>query len=156
MSDANEIISGFRDRFDDLTLFTDIIVGFPGESGKDFNESVEWVRKYRPDKVNISRYTPRPHTKASGLRNIDSRIVVKRSNELHRVCEAIKLESKMQMIGWRGRVFVSKKAKTKGVMARTPSYKPVVIPVCELSPGQWCEVEIVDTTAGYFLGRVVG
>ncbi|MFP4655027.1 MAG: tRNA (N(6)-L-threonylcarbamoyladenosine(37)-C(2))-methylthiotransferase, partial [Methanohalobium sp.] len=94
MSEVDEIITKFRDRFDDLTLVTDIIVGFPGEIDEDFYKSVNWVKNYRPDKVNISRYTPRPHTKALEYRSIDSRIVVKRSNELHYVCDSVKLESK--------------------------------------------------------------
>jgi threonylcarbamoyladenosine tRNA methylthiotransferase CDKAL1 len=155
MSDVDDIISRFRTAFPDLTLFTDIIVGFPGETESDFKKSVEWVKKYKPDKVNISRYTQRPHTKALEYRNIDSRIIAKRSNELHRVCRTVKLESKKQMIGWQGKVFVSKNAKVNGVMARTASYKPVVIPECGLSPGQWCEVKITDNTPGYFLGRIL-
>ncbi|MBN2488643.1 MAG: tRNA (N(6)-L-threonylcarbamoyladenosine(37)-C(2))-methylthiotransferase [Methanosarcinaceae archaeon] len=155
MSDVDDIISRFRTAFPDLTLFTDIIVGFPGETESDFDKSVEWVQKYKPAKVNISRYTPRPHTKALEYRNIDSRIVAKRSNELHRVCQIVKLGSKEPTIGWQGEVFVSKTAKVKGVMARTASYKPVVIQECELSPGQWCKVKITDTTPGYFLGRIV-
>ncbi len=155
IKDVDEIITRSKSKFDDLTLFTDIIVGFPGEKDEDFEKTVEWVRKYRPDKVNISRYTPRPHTKAWGYRNIDSRIVVNRSNELHRVCEEIKLETKKSMIGWKGSVFVSKEAKFEGFMARTDSYKPIVIKDDTLSPGQMCEIEIVDATAGYFLGKVV-
>ncbi|MBN1133478.1 MAG: tRNA (N(6)-L-threonylcarbamoyladenosine(37)-C(2))-methylthiotransferase [Methanosarcinaceae archaeon] len=154
MSDVDDIILRLRTAFPDLTLFTDVIVGFPGEKKSDFNKSVEWVKKYKPDKVNISRYTPRPHTKALEYRNIDSRIIVKRSNELHRVCETVKLESKKHTVGWQGKVFVSKKAKVNGVMARTASYKPVVIPECKLSLGQWYRVEITDTTPGYFLGRI--
>ncbi len=81
-----------------------------------------------PEKVNISRYTPRPHTKALEYRNIDSRIVVQRSNELHAVCEEVKTGVRENMMGWQGRVFISKEAKVKGLMARTASYKPVVIP----------------------------
>ncbi len=156
IKDVDDIITRFRSKFYDLTLFTDIIVGFPGETDEDFERTVEWVKKYKPDKVNTSRYTPRPHTKAWGYRNIDSRIVVNRSNELHRVCEEIKLDAKKSMIGWRGAVFVSKKAKFEGFMARTDSYKPVVIKDNTLSPGQVCEVEITDATAGYFLGQSVG
>ena len=155
ISDVDEIITRFENRFDDFTLFTDIIVGFPGESEEDFNKTVEWVKKYRPDKVNISRYTPRPHTKAFTYRNIDSRIVVRRSNELHKVCEEVKLESKKKMVGWKGEVFVSKEAKLKGVMARTDSYRPVVIKDSKLSPGQWGMVEITEATPGYFLGKVI-
>ncbi|MGP8322218.1 MAG: tRNA (N(6)-L-threonylcarbamoyladenosine(37)-C(2))-methylthiotransferase [Methanosarcinaceae archaeon] len=155
IKDANDIITRFLGKFDDLTLFTDIIVGFPGEKNEDFKRTVEWVREYRPDKVNISRYTPRPYTKAWGYRNIDSRIMVNRSNNLHGVCEEIKLESKKHMIGWRGMVFVSKVAKFEGFMGRTDSYKPVVIKNGDLLPGQIYEVEIIDATAGYFLGQVV-
>lgn len=155
ISDVDEIISRFESRFDDFTLFTDIIVGFPGETEEDFKETVEWVKKYRPDKVNISRYTPRPHTKAFNYRNIDSRIVVRRSNELHKVCEEVKLESKKKMVGWTGEVFVSKEAKLKGLMARTDSYRPVVIKDSKLSPGQRGKVEITEATPGYFMGKVI-
>ncbi|MFP4654957.1 MAG: TRAM domain-containing protein [Methanohalobium sp.] len=40
-------------------------------------------------------------------------------------------------------------------MARTDTYKPVVIPESNLSLGQWCDIEITDTTSGYFLGKVI-
>lgn len=59
------------------------------------------------------------------------------------------------MIGWKGEVFISMDAKVKGVMARTASYKPVVLPEGSVSPGTSCNVEIYDATAGYFLGRVL-
>ena len=154
ISAANDIIHRFRERFPDLTLFTDIIVGFPGETDQDFKLTFDWVKEFRPDKVNISRYTPRPHTQAWTLRKIDSRIIVRRSNELHTLCEGIKLEAKNSMIGWEGEVFISKEAKTKGMMARTDSYKPVVIPDCNRLPGTVCRVRVYDATAGYFLGEV--
>ncbi|OPY16022.1 MAG: coproporphyrinogen III oxidase [Methanomethylovorans sp. PtaU1.Bin073] len=153
IEEANHIINCFRERFDDLTLFTDIIVGFPGENDADFMKTIEWVKEYKPEKVNISRYTPRPHTKALEYRNIDSRIVAQRSNELHAVCEEVKIAVRKSMMGWKGRVFISKEAKVKGLMARTASYKPVVIPESSAIPGSYCEVEIFDATPGYFLGR---
>lgn len=155
IEETNAIISRLRDAFADLTLFTDIIVGFPGESDDDFNSTLEWVKTMNPDKVNISRYTPRPLTKALEYRNLDTRIVVERSNKLHKLCDSIKLDSKKKMIGWKGEVYISMDAKVKGVMARTASYKPVVLPEGSVSPGTSCNVEIYDATAGYFLGRVL-
>ncbi|WP_370573697.1 tRNA (N(6)-L-threonylcarbamoyladenosine(37)-C(2))-methylthiotransferase [Methanomethylovorans sp.] len=155
IEEANRMINSFRDRFDDITLFTDIIVGFPGEKDVDFMKTVEWVKDYRPEKVNISRYTPRPHTKALEYRTLDSRIVAQRSNELHDVCEQVQITVRKNMMGWKGRVFVSKEAKVKGLMARTSSYKPVVIPDSNAIPGSFYEVEIFDATPGYFLGRVI-
>ena len=154
IEEANHVIRQFRSRFEDLTLFTDMIVGFPGESEEDFNKSIRWVEQFRPDKVNISRYTPRPRTKAWDFRNTDSRILVRRSGELHTVCRSIKFASKNKMIGWEGNVFLSKEAKKQGTMARTDSYLPVVIPQCGLEPGVTCRVHIYDTTPGYFLGRL--
>ncbi|MBC7086401.1 MAG: tRNA (N(6)-L-threonylcarbamoyladenosine(37)-C(2))-methylthiotransferase [Methanomethylovorans sp.] len=155
IEEANQIIKSFRDRFSDLTLFTDIIVGFPGEKDSDFLKTVEWVREYRPEKVNISRYTPRPHTKALEYRNIDSRIVSQRSNELHNVCEEVKIDIRKKMIGWEGKVFISKEAKVKGLMARTASYKPVVIPESCAVAGSFCKVKILDATPGYFIGKII-
>ncbi|MBP2030916.1 MiaB-like tRNA modifying enzyme [Methanohalophilus levihalophilus] len=154
IEEANVIIRRFRDAFPESTIFTDIIVGFPGEFDEDAALTEEWVKQIRPDKVNISRYTPRPHTKAWDFRNIDSRIVVERSGRLHELCDSIKLESKEKMVGWKGEVFVSKKAKVKGFMARTDAYLPVVIPQEEgVSEGQRIMVEITEATPGYFIGR---
>ncbi|MDY0388550.1 MAG: tRNA (N(6)-L-threonylcarbamoyladenosine(37)-C(2))-methylthiotransferase [Methanolobus sp.] len=155
ISEANTIVDSFRSRFPDMTIFTDIIVGYPGENNEDFKKTVEWVKEYKPEKVNISRFTPRPHTKAWGMRKLDSRIIVNRSNELHDVCESVKLGSRDSMLGREIDVFLSKPAKEKGMMARTDAYKPVVIPECSLEPGITCCVYIYDATPGYFLGRLV-
>ena len=155
MDTVDTIIKKFRARFEDLSLFTDIIVGFCDETDEDFRETVEWIQKYRPEKVNISRYSPRPHTKAFSFRNLDSRISVKRSHDLHKICEQIKLESKQAMVGWKGRVFVSKYTQTGDVLTRTDSYRPVVIRGSNLKPGQYVDVEIVAAKPGYFLGKLV-
>lgn len=154
MDVVDTIITKFRARFEDLSLFTDIIVGFCDENDDEFKETVEWVQKYRPEKVNISRYSPRPHTKAFSFRNLDSRISVQRSHELHKVCEQVKLGSKQAMIGWKGRVFVSKYTEIGDVLTRTDAYRPVVISGSNLKPGQYADVEIVAAKPGYFLGKL--
>ena len=151
MDSVDMIITKFRSRFEDISLFTDIIVGFCDETDDDSQETIEWVKKYRPEKVNISRYSPRPHTKAFSFRNLDSRISVQRSHELHKVCEQIKLGSKKAMIGWKGRAFVSKYTEMGDVLTRTDSYRPVVISGSNLKPGQYADVEIVSAKPGYFL-----
>ncbi len=155
MDSVDIIITKFRSCFEDFSLFTDIIVGFCGETEEDFKETIEWIKKYRPEKVNISRYSPRPHTKAFSFRNLDSRLSVQRSHELHRVCERIKLESKQEMIGWNGRAFVSKYTEMGDVLTRTDSYRPVVISGSNLRPGQYVNVKIVAAKPGYFLGKLV-
>ncbi len=155
MDTVDTIITKFRARFEDFSLFTDIIVGFCDETDEDFEETIEWVKKYCPEKVNISRYSPRPHTKAFSFRNLDSRILVQRSHNLHKVCEQIKIKSKREMIGWKGRAFVSKYTEIGDVLTRTDSYRPVVISGSDLKPGEYVNVEITSAKPGYFLGKIV-
>jgi len=155
MDKVDTIITKFRARFEDFSLFTDIIVGFCDETDEDFEETIEWVKKYRPEKVNISRYSPRPHTKAFSFRNLDSRILVQRSHNLHKVCEQIKLKSKQEMIGCKGRAFVSKYTEMGDVLTRTDSYRTVVISGSDLKPGEYAKVEITSAKPGYFMGKIV-
>lgn len=150
--DVETIINKFRSKFPDIDLFTDIIVGFCEETDEDFIKTAEWVKKFRPDKVNISKYSPRPGTKAYPLKNLDSRIVKSRSAELTRIADEIKLESKEKMIGKNVYVFISKYAKQKGVLARTDNYRPVIIRKTDLKPGQSALVKITEATPGYFIG----
>ncbi|MDQ1252672.1 MAG: threonylcarbamoyladenosine tRNA methylthiotransferase, partial [Euryarchaeota archaeon] len=77
------------------------------------------------------------------------------SHELHRVCEVIKLDSKEEMIGWKGRAFVSKYTEMGDVLTRTDSYRPVVISGLNIRPGMYVNVEIVAAKPGYFLGRLI-
>lgn len=48
-------------------LTTDIIVGFPGETKKDFQDTIDLMQQVRFDAAYIFKYSPRPHTQASGL-----------------------------------------------------------------------------------------
>ncbi len=155
MADVDTIIAAFKERFPDLTLFTDIIVGFCGETDSDFEKTVEWVQKYKPDKINISKYSPRPGTKAFTLRNLDSRILTARSRDLTEVTDRLKLETKNQRIGKTEEVFISKYGKESGVLARTADYKPVVLTEKGLKPGMSARVQIVEATPGYFIGRLI-
>jgi threonylcarbamoyladenosine tRNA methylthiotransferase MtaB len=50
-----------------ITLTTDIIVGFPGETGQDFTDTVEMVKKIDFSKIHVFKYSVRPGTKAAGM-----------------------------------------------------------------------------------------
>jgi tRNA-2-methylthio-N6-dimethylallyladenosine synthase len=51
------------------TLTTDIIVGFPGETEKDFNETLRIMKDIGFDAAYIFKYSPRPFTKASKFKD---------------------------------------------------------------------------------------
>ena len=57
-----EIVSAFRSRYPDISIATDFIVGFPGETDDDFSRSLALIGRTKPAKVNVTRYSQRPFT----------------------------------------------------------------------------------------------
>ncbi len=67
ISEYKKCISLIRKEIPDITLSTDLIVGFPGETEKEFQNSKKLLEEINFDMAYISRYSPRPGTKASKL-----------------------------------------------------------------------------------------
>lgn len=80
-----KIVSKFRDNFLNMNIDTDIIVGYPTETDKDFNLTYNLIKEIKPEVINISKFASRPGTFASNLRKIDSKIVKQRSIKLTRL-----------------------------------------------------------------------
>ena len=57
-----DLVGRIRDIVPHSSLATDIIVGFPGETGEQFQRTVELISELRPDKVHCAAYSPRPGT----------------------------------------------------------------------------------------------
>jgi len=57
-----KIVEKIRTRFTTLSIATDLIVGFPGETEAQFKNSVEALETMRPDMTHVARYSPRPGT----------------------------------------------------------------------------------------------
>ncbi|MFA5333494.1 MAG: tRNA (N(6)-L-threonylcarbamoyladenosine(37)-C(2))-methylthiotransferase [Candidatus Nanoarchaeia archaeon] len=64
-----ETVNYLRTKVEDITIATDIIVGFPGESEKDYNETYELIKQLKPQVINISKYWDRPFTESSKMGN---------------------------------------------------------------------------------------
>jgi len=56
------IIKKIRSRLDEVSIATDIIVGFPGETAQQFDNTVQVLRELNPDMTHLARYSPRPGT----------------------------------------------------------------------------------------------
>ena len=59
--------SKFRRHIPNLNITTDIIVGFPGETEKDFQATLDFIRQVQFGKIHIFRYSPRPGTLANKM-----------------------------------------------------------------------------------------
>lgn len=150
--DFLEITNSFRERFPDLYLATDVIVGFPGEDESDFHDTCELIKSVRPDKVNLSRFTSMPNTKASEMHQIKSEIKKKRSKKLSHICRGIGFEKNKFLIGRKLEGLVTEKGKKGGYVVRLPNYKPLI--VNKADPGEFIKVKVEEAKPTYLIGSI--
>jgi tRNA-2-methylthio-N6-dimethylallyladenosine synthase len=95
-----DIISGLRSLMPEISLSTDIIVGFPGETEPDFEESVEVLRQVRFSSIFSFRYSPRPLTAASRLEDsVPKEVKQRRLAEIQHLQKTIQLEDHSRLVG---------------------------------------------------------
>lgn len=84
VNQARELVANFN-------VTTDIIVGFPGETDREWREGLEFIEKVGFAHIHIFRYSPRLGTKAANLPNqISSQVIKQRSGELHHLASRMK------------------------------------------------------------------
>ncbi|MHA2278865.1 MAG: tRNA (N(6)-L-threonylcarbamoyladenosine(37)-C(2))-methylthiotransferase [Candidatus Kariarchaeaceae archaeon] len=121
-----DIICAFKKTLPDLTLSTDIIVGFPGESQSDFEQTLQLLNKIKPDIVNISKYGKRAGTDAAQLQMLPTPIVRDRTKELGKHCKRIQLKNMERWKGWEGKVLLDVPGKKGGIIGRNFAYRPIL------------------------------
>ncbi len=123
-----EMVRRMRCSLPDLTLSTDVITGFPGETENDHRMTVEMVEQLRPNIINVTRFSRRPGTVADLMKGqVPGWVSKERSRELTRLRFRISSEMNASKIGRTYSVLIDEKGKGSSVMARTDDYLPVVI-----------------------------
>ena len=141
-----------RARFPGLTLSTDVIVGFPGETEEDHRETEELLASVEPEIVNVTRYSPRPGTPASHLGPVGPRFAKRRSRSLAELRQRLARNRLERWIGYFGPARVVEHGPGKSSVARLPNYLPVVL---EDRPplGSTVGVRVEGARSTYLLGR---
>ncbi len=150
--DFVSLVKLIRGRYEDSTISTDVIVGFPGETEEDFNQTLRLLEEVQPDVVNLSRFGPRPKTKAALLPQLPVNVIKRRSKEAAELIEEIKEKRNERFLG-REFVVLASEATPKGIQGRTPSYKPVALGEVDL--GYFYDVVVEDFRGNYLIGRVI-
>jgi len=100
-----DIVSRLRNLMPGISLSTDIIVGFPGETDLDFEETIEVLRRIRFGNIFSFRYSPRPSAAASRLEDsISKPTKQRRLEEVQRLQKTIQLEDHSRLVGQTMRV----------------------------------------------------
>jgi threonylcarbamoyladenosine tRNA methylthiotransferase CDKAL1 len=126
VADFLYFVDSFKKEIPELCLSTDMIVGYPNESTKDFKQTIDILKEVKPDVTNISRFWPRMGTEAAKMSQIDRKTINKRSQKLSKLARKISLQRNNQWAGWKGEIFVTEKVE-KGFLGKNSSYKYVFV-----------------------------
>ena len=120
------LVSVIRDKIPQISLSTDLIVGFPGETDEQFERSFALIQEMRFDIVHVAAYSPRPGTLASREfpDNVPSEVKRKRLSEIEELQTAIATEINSQLQGQEVEVLVEGRKNGKW-FGRTRSNKLV-------------------------------
>jgi tRNA A37 methylthiotransferase MiaB len=145
----------FRKSIPEITIATDVIVGFPNESEEDFKLTIDLIRETEPDIINISKYSQRSGTVSSRLKNISSNQRKLRSTILHGLSRDISRRRNTLWKGWIGDVYIDEIKKTL-VQGRNYAYKSVIInnaDTSNLNVGQIIKVKVTDSSQYSLFGE---
>lgn len=140
-----------------FTLSTDLIVGFPGETERDFQDTLEVLRKTRPTVCNITRFVARPNTPAYNMEGAVPDVVKhERSATLAEAFQRIATENNAHWIGVTETVTIEKPGYRKGTyIARNAAYRPVAIESdSPLQPGERFTVTITAAEPFALIGKI--
>ncbi|TFG32525.1 tRNA (N(6)-L-threonylcarbamoyladenosine(37)-C(2))-methylthiotransferase [Candidatus Thorarchaeota archaeon] len=150
-----QIVNVVRGTFNDSTIATDIIVGFPGETEQDFELTMDLIAKVRPPVVNISKYGDRPGTVASKAENkVDTSAKKNRSRRLTKLVNEILEENNKSWIGWTGEVIITEKGSRGGLMSRNSSYKPIIVND-DFELGDTVSIRIIEAERTHLFGETI-
>ena len=155
VEEFTNVVQVFREEIPRLTLSTDVICGFPGESKEAFDQTKRLIAEIKPDIVNVSKFFSRPRTPAEKLLPIPPRELNRRSRELAELSRRISFEKNRAWLGWQGTVLFDEKGKGESWMGRNFAYKPVVVKTRERLLGRFVQVRVVNVFSTYLEAEIV-
>jgi tRNA A37 methylthiotransferase MiaB len=156
-AEFKESVAMFRAAFPDLTLATDVIVGFPGETEQAFENTLQLLRDVKPDVTNVSKFFARPKTAAAQMKECKVALeeIKRRSAITAALVKQLSAERNRLWKGWSGEILVDEIGKIKGSwVGRNFAYKPVVVESDGDLLGKTLRVQVVRVTGTYLVGEV--
>lgn len=149
------LVKKIREKISDCALSTDIIVGFPGETKKQFQDTVDIFKKMKFDMAYISQYSPRPKTAAYKLK--DDIFLCEKKRRKKILTETLKktaLENNKKLVGKIIGVLVEKSKDGFGI-GKTKSLKTVRFKSNKNLVGQTAKIKITQAMSWRLEGEYV-
>lgn len=154
-----EAVNKIRENLMDASITTDVIVGFPGETEEEFNETYEFLKRIKLTKTHIFKFSPRKGTKAENMPNqIDGNIKEQRSKALIELNEKNEGDFSRFLVGRELDVLVEQEVSdNSGVFeGYTRNYVKVEISDgTEEMIGKIIPCKIVEACGNYVVGKII-
>ena len=149
-----EIVRRARELMPDLAIYTDVIVGFPGETDEMFMNTRRVLEEVQFDVVHLAQYSPRPGTHAADRMPDDVPAGEKRRriNELITLQRQIAGRKTQAMIGQTVEVLVEGSDELGRSYGRNRQGKRVTVKRARIEPGEMVRVLVEDATPGQLAG----
>jgi tRNA-2-methylthio-N6-dimethylallyladenosine synthase len=153
-------VAKLRSAIPGLSVTTDVIVGFPGETDEDFEETLDVVREVGFADGFTFKFSPRDGTPAMRMPpelTVTDDVASERLATLVDTIRGLSRAANMHQLGKRCEVLVEKEARRGQdlVQTRTRDFKTVLVPGNAAMLGQYLHVELTGTTGSTFTGQVV-
>ncbi|MCC6034344.1 MAG: tRNA (N(6)-L-threonylcarbamoyladenosine(37)-C(2))-methylthiotransferase [Desulfurococcaceae archaeon] len=147
VEEYRSIVREVKAKIPDVSIATDIIIGFPGESDEDFEETIRVMRELEFERVHIAGYSIRPLTSASSLRQVNTRVKKKRLELALKTAMNIGLKVREKYLNTTVNCFITE--RNKSWVGRLSNYIPVVIKKSDsimFKYGDWVNVYVDEIT----------
>jgi len=152
------LVEKAKSKIKDLTITTDIISGFPGETEDDHKLTVELIKKVEFDSGFTFKYSPREKTDAYKYGDdVPENVKIERLEEISEILREISLKKNREWIGKITEIMIegkSRKSDSK-VFGRTDGFKKVILRQNNFSIGTFVNVLATDATSHTLFGKVV-
>ena len=152
-----DIIDMIRSKLTDVSITTDVIVGFPGESESDFNDTIDLIKKVNFDQVFTFAYSKRVGTKAANMPNqISEELVKDRFDRLLKVVEECSGKNTIKYEGKVMEVLVESEDRVSGKLTGRLSNNYLVhFDGSKELIGRLVSVKLIKSKVFYFEGEIV-
>ncbi len=154
-ADYLRLVDRIRNIIPDVSMSTDVIVGFPGETAEQFQHTLDLLEQVRFDKVHVAAYSPRPGTIA--WRTLPDDVLreekQRRLSAIEELQERVATELNLRLLGTAQEVLVEGVKDGKG-FGRTRTNKLAHLNDAADRVGQIIQARITDTSPWYLMGEV--
>ncbi|XP_028631522.1 threonylcarbamoyladenosine tRNA methylthiotransferase [Grammomys surdaster] len=154
VADFKRVVDFLKEKVPGITIATDIICGFPGETDQDFQETVKLVEEYKFPSLFINQFYPRPGTPAAKAEQVPAHVKKQRTKGLSRVFHSYNPYD--HKIGERQQVLVTEESfDSKFYVAHNRFYEQVLVPKNTAFMGKMVEVDIYESGKHFLKGQPV-